>query len=649
MRKNRWLIMIFAVLMLSLLVITGCETPAPATADPTTPPAETLTDTTPPTTPTQPTDPAATEDPAPAAVEPFVRPPIIAELPRNETLYFMGMQWGAPNGWNAFAEGPMNNVLALEQVGRGARLPMFETPFMFNALDGALIPLLAEGPFSWNADLTELTYRINPAAHWSDRTPVTAHDAAFTFMAGIEFGNNAVLAFESVIDRIEARDDQTVVIFSALTPEGRPVNPLMVETFLGQNYILQKAWLQTLIDRNNGDAEAILADPADDIVFSGPFGPFFFDDSIVVLVRDDGYWGQHPSMWGTLPAPRFLAHPLFEDNAAGEVAFRAGNVDVSQNFIPNVQDMWLVDNLPISTFMEEAPFGVPLSLPTAFFNMNSTAPGIDNPEVRRAIAIAVNYDLIIANAMTHQSPTFAEVPRSLMNPTAGEQAMFDSAAVAHLQWSGNDIDGANAILDGLGAERGPDGIRVLDGERMSFTASCPFGWSDWEAAMEIVAAAGDAIGIEITTYFPDWSVYQTVVTAAHHDQYDIFMMWTDDASPAQPWSRIRNLMSSEFVGVDGNWSGNWGHFVNPRVDELLALIPLETNEAAVRAMYTELVEIYLTEVPSFTLMYRPAQFHAVNESVWTGFTEVGDGRNVPPLNAVNGFAIADLFNIRLVG
>ncbi|MCL2827312.1 MAG: ABC transporter substrate-binding protein [Oscillospiraceae bacterium] len=637
MKNKRLIALILAVLML-VAVVAACGTPDDPTPEPL------------PATPADDPDPGDDPPDEPQlGREPFVRPPIVTELPREETLYFMGFNWGPPNGWNAFGEGNMNNPLVSEQVGRGARLPVFETPFMFNALDGSLIPLLAEGPYTWNADRTELTYRINPAAFWSDGTKVTAHDAAFTFEAGLRYNSGMATQFASVIDRIEALDDETVVIHAALTADGQPVNPMMILTFLGQNYILQKAWLETLSERHNGNGDEMLLDPAEDIVFSGPFAPFFFDDSIVVLIRDDGYWGQHPSMWGTLPAPRFLAHPLLEDNAAYTAAFMAGDIDVSQVFIPNIEDLWLEQDLPISTFMEEAPFGIALSLPTAFFNMNSEQEAIANPLVRRAIAMAVNYDLIIANAMTNQSPTFAEVPRSLMNPTAPEQAMFNHAEVAHLQWEGNDIDGANAMLDEAGAARGPDGVRVYNGQRMSLVVSAPFGWSDWEAAIEVVAAAGAAIGVEMTTYFPDWSVYQTVVTAASQTEYDIFMMWTDDASPAQPWSRIRNLMTAEFVGNDSNWSGNWGQYVNPRVDELLALIPLETNEAATRALYTELVEIYLTEVPSFTLMYRPGQFHAVNESVWTGFTEDGDGRNVPPLNAVNGFAIADLFNIRLVG
>ena len=48
----------------------------------------------------------------------------------------------------------------------------------------------------------------------------------------------------------------------------------------------------------------------------------------------------------------------------------------------------------------------------------------------------------------------------------------------------------------------------------NFTMSppAPNGWSDWQAAIEVVAAAGKEIGIDITTNFPEWAVYQTVVT-----------------------------------------------------------------------------------------------------------------------------------------
>ena len=569
----------------------------------------------------------------------------VTELPREETLYFLGLQWGSPNGWNPFSN-DMNNAMTMDQNASGARVTMWETPYMYNFLDGSFTPLLADGPFEWNEDRTELTFKIKPAAKWSDGTPVTADDVAYTFETAVKYENNAGIGAKPFIASVEAVDPATVLFKAVLTDDGKPANPMQIEAYLSANYVLQKAWLEALEERSGHDAIAMKTDPGEDVVWSGPYTRYYADDVKVILIRDDNYWGQDVSMWGKLPAPKYLAHNVFPDNAAGKVAFGAGEIDVSQNFIDNVQDMWLKDNLPISTYMAEEPYGICANMPTAWFNLTSF--GLDNVAVRKAIAMAVDYDAIIANAMTNQSPSFAAVPRSLMAPTDAEQAMYNRDAVAHLQWVGNDIEGANALLDEAGILIGESGYREIDGQKLSYNACCPNGWSDWQAAMEIVAAAGEKIGIEITTLYPEWEVYQTVFTAAAQDQYDIFMVWTDSSSPTMPWARVRQIMSSEYIGVDGNWSGNWGGYSNPRVDEIIAAIPLETDQDKLIELYTEAVEIYLTDVPSFSLMYRPWQFHAVNESVWTGFTEAGDGNNIPPSHCTDGYGIADLYNITLV-
>jgi peptide/nickel transport system substrate-binding protein len=519
-------------------------------------------------------------------------------------------------------------------------------------LDGQVYPLLADGDYEWNDDRTEITFKLKEAAMWSDGTPVTAEDVAYTWDTHVKYNTGVGAGNADYIEDVVALDDKTVLVQAKVNAEGEAVNPLIVESYISSNYVIQKAWTQTLEERVGEDPTEFLADTAEDVVYSGPYHKYFADESKVVLVRDDNYWGQDESMWGELPAPKYLAHTIFKDNAAGSVALAKGEVDVSQQFNSNVNLLWEDYGLPISTYLPDAPYHIGASLPTAFYNLESH--GLDQVAVRKAIAIAVDYDSIIANAMTNQSATFDQVPRSLMNPTPGEQAMYNQEAVADLQWAGNDIEGAKALLDEAGiVDSDGDGWRDFEGEKLSYVATCPNGWSDWQAAIELVAAAGEKIGIEITTNYPEWSVYQTVVTksdAPLPEGYDIFMMWSNGAGPSEPWGRVRNLLSSEWVGMASNWNGNWGQYSNPRVDELIQAIPTETDPDALKEIYTELVEIYLTEIPSFTLMYRPDMFHTVNETVWTGFPHQGDGTEppVPPMCLTDGWGVAGLYNLELV-
>ncbi len=609
------------------------------------------------TAPTQ----APTQPPAPTTGAEATQPPAPTEttaatlaagesLPRDQTLYFNGQQWNPVVCWNPYSSA-CNNAMAIAQNDNN-RVTEFESAYLYDMLDGKQYPLLADGPWSWNTDMTEITYKIKKAAHWSDGTPVTADDVAYTWASNIKYKTSRGMNFVEFVDTVTATDPQTVVVKAKLDANGKAVNPLQVVAFLSGTYVIQKAWTQKLEARTGNDPVKFLADTGDDVVFSGPYHKFFADDTKVVMVRDDNYWGKDASMFGKLPVPKYLVHVIFKDNAAGTTALQAGEVDVSQQFNANVQDLWLKDNLPISTYLPEAPYGIGAQNPTAFYNMASY--GLDQVAIRKAIAIAVDYDTIVANAMTNQSATFTQVPRSLMNATPGEQSLYDQAAVKDLQWTGNDVAGAKKLLDDAGiTDTNGDGWREYKGQTLHYVATCPKGWSDWQAAIEVVAAAGKAIGIDITTNYPDWGVYQTDITnwPLPKTGYDIFMMYNDGAGPAEPWSRTNHLLNSVFAETKNNWNGDWGGYKNPTVDKLINEIPTLTDPAKIKADYTEITKIYLTDVPSFQLMYRPQSFHTVNESVWTNFPHQGDGTNppVPPLDMTDGWGIAGLYNLKLVG
>jgi peptide/nickel transport system substrate-binding protein len=583
------------------------------------------------------------ETPAPETPSP--KPELTpAEKERRETLYFNGQQWGPINNWNPLNSNSNNSMGQVQKDS--ARTLIYETLYMYNMLDGKMYPLLADGDAVWNDAHTVVTVKINKDAKWSDGTPVTADDVVYTYDVNVKYQSAAGVDYSAYIESVKAADASTVVFTAKLNKDGKAINPLKVAEYLPRQYVMQKAYLQKVEARNNNDAAAMKNDKMEDLVASGPYKPYISNDQKVVFQRDDNYWGQAASMWGRLPVPKYIAHNIFKDNAAGDVAFKGGEVDISQQFISDVASM--MSGGKISTYLPELPYYVAATMPTAYFNLEK--PGLDQSAVRKAIAMAVDYDQIIKAAMSGYSPTFAAVPRSLMNPTGGEQALVDHGQLKDVQWTGLDVEGAKKVLDDAGIkDTNSDGIREYKGKNLAFKAECPNGWTDWNATLEIVAAAGKTIGIDIQTYFPDANTFYDDLSNQHFD----IAMWSPPAAGiSNPWTRAYALLSSSYNSIPSQMNGNMGGFSNKRADEILDLIPQETDQAKLKALYTELSKIYLTEVPSFSLMYRPELFYTVNESIWTNYPQQGSksdkGVEIPPYLCTDGYGIAGLYSLELV-
>jgi peptide/nickel transport system substrate-binding protein len=558
------------------------------------------------------------------------------QTPRNETLYFSGQQWGAVNDFNPLSSNS-NNAMMIAQ-NDAARTLVWETLFMYNQLDGKLYPLLAK---EYKQEDKVFTVKMNADAKWSDGTPLTAKDVKFTFEVHRDMKTGQASMWD-YIESVEAPDDETVVI----TAKSENYNPLKVLEVLPKMYILPEHQMTKLIEKNDKDPDKVKTDKNEDFIGSGPYKLYFTDETKIVLIRDDNYWGQAESMWGKLPAPKYIAHNVFSDNNAGSVAFQQGEVDVSQQFMPEIWKMWEEQDLPVSTYIDEPPYYECVALPTAIINV--TKPGLDNVAVRKAIAMATDYDKIAKTAMSGYTPLMSEVPPSLMNPTDVEQGLINKEELKELQWKGNQIDEAKALLDEANIkDTDGDGYRELDGKKLSFKVECPAGWTDWNAALEMVAAAGKEIGIEITTYFPEATVWTEDLQTGN---FDIIMYTYAGASISNPWTRCyQTLYSDGGKNKDADRVYyNYGRYSNKRADEIIDAIPTVTDEGKLKELYTELNKIYLTDVPCFALMYRPGTFHTVNESVWTGFPEKDDGTNIPPTDCTDGYGIAALYNLKNV-
>ena len=572
------------------------------------------------------------------AEEPATDDTTTGSYPREESLYQGGQQWGTPVSNNPMAANA--NYAAMGNGDTGARELVWETLYMYNISDSKDYPLLADGDWVWADDNSTVTIKLKAAAHWSDGSDLTAADVEASWDAYVNYDTNLGIAYEPYITDIVVVDDDTVEV-QVNTGEG--MNLMKVEELIRKMYIMQKAYLEELDTANGSDATAMKNEAMWDAPSTAPYHPLEQNDQKWVIQRDDNYWGQDESMWGKLPVPKYIIHNIYSSNDVGAQAFMNGEIDINQMYTANIQTMWEDEGLPISTYMEEPPYNAPGTIPTVVYNVQK--PGLDQVALRKAIAMAVDYDQIIASAMTGQSPTFEEYPRTLFNWSDAQQDMIlDKEALAPLQWTGNDVEGAIALLDEAGiVDSNGDGNREWNGAELSFKVECPTGWSDYEAALTIVQEAGKDLGIAIETYFPEAAQYTDDLQAGN---FDITLTSYGGTTYGAAYFYMYGF-GGEFPEV---MTTNQGRFYNEEADTLIEELANCLDETRQLEIYQRLNEIYLTEVPSFGVMYRPFQFMACNESVWTNFPNENDGTDpkVPPMMCSDGYGVAALYNLELV-
>ena len=583
-------------------------------------------------------EPADESESSEEAEEPATDDTTTGSYPREESLYQGGQQWATPVSNNPMAANA--NYAAMANGDTGARELVWETLYMYNISDSKDYPLLADGDWVWADDNSTVTVKLKAAAHWSDGSDLTAADVEASWDAYVNYDTNLGIAYEPYITDIVAVDDDTVE-FQVNTGDG--MNLMKVEELIRKMYIMQKAYLEELDAANGSDATAMKNEAMWDAPSTAPYHPLEQNDQKWVIQRDDNYWGQDESMWGKLPVPKYIIHNIYSSNDVGAQAFMNGEIDINQMYTANIQTMWEDEGLPISTYMEEPPYNGPGTIPTVVYNVQK--PGLDQTALRKAIAMAVDYDQIIASAMTGQSPTFKEYPRTLFNWSDAQQAMIlDKEALAPLQWTGNDVEGAIALLDEAGiVDSNGDGNREWNGAELSFKVECPTGWSDYEAALTIVQEAGKDLGIAIETYFPEAAQYTDDLQAGN---FDITLTSYGGTTYGAAYFYMYGF-GGEFPEV---MTTNQGRWYNEEADALIEELANCLDETRQLEIYQRLNEIYLTEVPSFGVMYRPFQFMACNESVWTNFPNENDGSDpkIPPMMCSDGYGVAALYNLELV-
>ena len=586
------------------------------------------------------------------------------EIPRNETVTENGNQWGAPTSYNIYNTGSI-----AWPGGGGTRMLIYEALYMYNVLTNENEPLLADGPIEWEDDYNFLVH-IKEAAHWNDGEDLNADDVVWTFESA-KMITQGYSDFWTFAENIEKVDDLTVRITIVKEPYNMYKGPSMLsQVSIRPEHIWRPIFEANKLEDGTYDGAAIAEIWADNpdydycglspdgsethfVVSSGCYMVYYYDDTRIVCIRDDNYWGQDASMFGKLPAPKYFAHGIYSNNAAGYLAFQNGEVDVAQQFMASVweiQDQMKDENgeTLVHTYYNEKPYHLGYSMPSLVFNMNRD--GLNDYAVRKAIALSLDFESIATNAMSGYTQDI--VPSLFNTYIYGQYLDETNEEYMALRWDTTDLDGnreaAKALLDEAGyVDVDGDGMREMpDGSKIEWKAECPMGWSDWNASLEILCESAKAIGLNIVTYFPEASVY---TNDQQYGTFDILMASPQPGgSVANPWNWVYQILVTG--APEGEYTPrNYGRYSNPEIDALADEAAATTDMDTLIEIYTEIDTIYLSELPTVPLMYRPGNFHTTYAGYWKGWASADDGTNTPPYNLHDYAGLKELFMLEPTG
>lgn len=461
-------------------------------------------------------------------------------------------------------------------------------------------PGLAE---SWeeSADGKTWTYTLRPDLVWSDGTPLTANDVAYTFNRILEgryeqrnYGN-----YVRNITSVEATDDRTVVMTV------RAPSPIMERLAV---YILpEHVW-------SGIDAKAVKSfanEPeGEPLVGSGPFlvaerrtGQF------IRLVANDTYYAGRPKV------DELIFRIYNNPDALGQALIK-GEVDFATGLTADVFST-LEGQEGITTYAGDYSGFNELA-----FNMGAATadgkpigdgnPHLQDQKVRLAISHAIDRQQMVDKILNgYGTPGSTIIPPlyTTLHIDPGTQ-VYDPAL-------------ANQILDDAGYAMGPDGVRVgPDGVPMKYRL---FVRTDSDSSVksgEYFKSYLAAIGIEAEIKPVDENALFEIIGRGEFDMFE--WGWVVEPDPDYQLSTFTCAKRSYEDGGEMYADLSDSFFCNEEYDRLYAAQSEETDQAARGEIVKQMQQILYDAVP-YVVTYYYDNLEAYRSDRFTGFVGQPEG------------------------
>lgn len=458
------------------------------------------------------------------------------------------------------------------------------------------IPWLAEEVIS-EPDLKTLTIKVRKGVKWSDGTPLTAEDVAYSFTISKDHPAMDTGGFwgeNGKCKEVRILDDYTVQV------EMREVNRFWRQDILNERPIIPKhVW-----EKVDDPMSFVYENP----VVTGPFSEVIeFTPELIVLGRNPNYWKADE-----LKVDR-LVIPQFNGNEGALALLESGKVDWAYIFIPDIENTYVKGD-PNRKYWYGKNDAVRISLNYQTPDENNRK-AFNNVAFRRAFSLSIDRQGIIDTAaygyLDSMVPPVTGLPPALLgyeNPKAREilnkYAKFDPEMAKKI------LDEAGfKDADGDGWRDNPDGTPI------QFDILSPAGWTDWNDGAVIVAQGLRNIGINANAKAPDLGV---IIEKWDSGEFDA--LYSGYGKSSNIWKFYYDTIGDASRAFTPTWwSVCQNNYINEEINAIIAKMPSAKTEEELR-QYTDQVELFFAENMINIPLFYNGLWHLYNTSRFTGWS-----------------------------
>ena len=421
-----------------------------------------------------------------------------------------------------------------------------------------------------------VTYDIHPGATWGDGTPVTAHDAVFTWEAGRNelsgFASNEGFRRTLAIDVI---DDKTFTVhIDRLTYKYNDYGMLLLPRHLEREPFADPAEYRHRTLYNT--------DPTEPGLYFGPYRiAEVVSGSHIVLERNPTWYGAPPAFDRVVMRVIGNTAALEANLLSGEIDYAAGalgfNIQQAMSFGRRHGDRYRVLYKP--------------GLIYEHLDVNIDNPHLADRRVRQALLHALDREQLTAQLFGGYQP----VANSNIHPL--DRAYSETVPVYR-----HDPERAAALLEEAGWRESATGPRRnADGEPLAIVLMTTAGDKSRELVQQVLQNQWAKVGVEATVRNEPARVFFGDTVARRKNPGLSMYAWlsTPETVP------LSTLKSDQIPSAENGWSGqNYPGYANPRMDELIDAIERELDPGARLPLWAELQTLYATDLPALPLFYR---------------------------------------------